>query len=239
MQADDFSLMKIEDFLSEEEHDIVSAYSPGFSRKPDLGSSPAILAVDFTYSFVGDDVPILDSIKKWPKSAGHSAWEAVRKAVTIVNAARELSIPIYNTAAPGEIKSPVGFGSKTRREGDDFGATTIVEELAPKTADDHIIRKIYPSAFFATNLASELVKNRIDTLLVMGGTTSGCVRASVVDASSYHFHVGLISDAVFDRINISNIVNLFDMKMKYADVLTAKEALKYLRNVPSGSRGKF
>jgi maleamate amidohydrolase len=239
MQADDFSLMKIDDFLDKEEHEIVSAYSPGFSRRPELGSSPAVLAVDFTYSFVGDDVPILDSIKKWPKSAGHFAWEAVRKAATVVNAARQLSLPIYYTAAPSEIKSRVGFGSKTRREGDDFGATTIVEELAPKTANDHIIRKIYPSAFFATNLASELVKERIDTLLVMGGTTSGCVRASVVDASSYHFQVGLISDAVFDRIKISNIVSLFDMKMKYADILTTAEALEYLRNVPSGGRGKI
>jgi maleamate amidohydrolase len=225
--------MEIEDFLSQEEYQIVSAYSPGFNRKPDLGSSPAILAVDFTYSFVGDDVPILESIKKWPKSAGHHAWEALRKAVTIINTARELSLPIYYTAAPSEIKSHVGFGSKTRREAGDFGATTIVEELAPKGPQEYVIRKIYPSAFFATNLASELVKAKVDTLLVMGGTTSGCVRASVVDASSYHFHVGLVSDAVFDRIQISNIVNLFDMKMKYADILTATDAINYLKKVAS------
>ncbi|MHB8565839.1 MAG: isochorismatase family protein [Nitrososphaerales archaeon] len=220
--------MQIEDYLTKEEYEIINAYSPGFTRAPKLGKNPAILAVDFTYSFVGSDEPIQESIKKWPKSAGRHAWEAVKKAARVIEAARRMSLPIYYTAAPGEIRSSVGFGSKTRREGDDYGATTIVKELEPKTDNDHVIRKIYPSAFFGTNLASELIKERIDTLLVMGGTTSGCVRASVVDASSYHLNVGLISDAVFDRIQISNLVNLFDMKLKYADVVTSDEALQYL-----------
>ncbi len=223
--------MKIEDFLTREEYDVVSAYSPGFSRKPKLGKSPAILAVDFTYSFVGDDVPIQESVKKWPKSAGSYAWEAVRKAKLVIEAARAIPLPIYYTAAPSELRSSVGFGSKTRREGDDFGAVTVVEELAPKGPNDHVIRKIYPSAFFGTNLASELIKERIDTLLVMGGTTSGCVRATVVDAASYHFSVALVSDAVFDRIQISNLVNMFDIRMKYADLVTTEEALAYLAQI--------
>lgn len=217
--------------MQKEEFEIVSAYSPGFARTPKLGKSPALLAVDFTYSFVGDDVPIQESVKKWPKSAGSRAWEAVRRAAVLIESARKIELPIFYTAAPGEIKSAVGFGSKTRREGGDYGAVTIVKELEPSTPNDKVIRKIYPSAFFGTNLASELIKARVDTLLVMGGTTSGCVRASVVDASSFHFNVGLISDAVFDRIQISNVVNMFDMKMKYADILTVDEALKYLNGL--------
>lgn len=229
--------MEIKDLLKEEESEVVSAYSPGFERKPDLGISPAVLAVDFTYSFVGLDAPIKESIKKWPKSAGRVAWEAVRNAADIIKAARESTVPVYYTAAPQELKSTVGFGSKTRRESTDYGATTVVEELAPREAD-HVIRKIYPSAFFGTNLVSELVKERIDTLLVMGGTTSGCVRATVVDASSYHFHVAIVSDAVFDRIQISSVVNLFDMKLKYADVLSTAGAVEYLKALAPVTRNE-
>ena len=222
------SLHGIQDLLTEEETEVISAYSPGFNRKPDLGNSPAILAVDFTYSFVGIDAPIKESIIKWPKSAGKEAWKAVRNAAMVIETARKSSVPIFYTAAPQELKSSVGFGAKTRHEDGDYGATTIVEELAPKEGD-HVVRKVYPSGFFGTNLASLLVKDRIDTVLVMGGTTSGCVRATVVDAASYHFRVGLISDAIFDRISISNLVNIFYMKLKYEDVLTTEDALSYLR----------
>jgi len=77
-------------------------------------------------------------------------------------------------------------------------------------------------------MTSLLIKDGIDTLIVTGGTTSGCVRATVVDGASYHYHVLVVEDAVFDRIQISNKVNLLDMRMKYADMISTDDVVKYI-----------
>src|SRR5436305_14650382 len=91
-------------------------------------------------------------------------------------------------------------------------------------------------AFFGTPLASYLIDLRVDTLVVTGCTTSGCVRGSVVDAFSYNFRVSVPSDAVYDRSQVSHAVNLFDMAEKYADVMTTAECLSGLRAIASSSK---
>lgn len=220
---------EIADLLRPEEAQVIEAYSPGYERKPRLGKHPAVAAVDFTYSFVGIDAPISESVKKWPKSAGQFAWKAVRSARKVIDAARSANIPVYYTIPSSELKSEAGFGSKTRHEVDGSGATTVVDELKPHQGD-RLVRKFYPSGFFGTNMISSLMKDRVDTLIVMGGTTSGCVRATVVDASSYHLDVAVVTDAVFDRIQISQVVNLFDMRLKYADLISSRYAIKYFKS---------
>ena len=103
----------------------------------------------------------------------------------------------------------------------------IVREIAP-AENDTVIHKHRPSIFFATPLVSMLNGLETDTLLVCGCTTSGCVRASVVDAFSYGYRVVLIEECTFDRGQATHKINLFDMNAKYADVLSVTEVKDYL-----------
>src|ERR1700688_4857001 len=100
-----------------------------------------------------------------------------------------------------------------------------------RRADDILLPKKHPSAFFGTPLASYLINLGADTLVVTGCTTSGCVRGSVVDAFAYNFRVLVPEDAVYDRSATSHAVNLFDMASKYADVMPTTDALIALRAI--------
>src|SRR5262249_24820053 len=91
-----------------------------------------------------------------------------------------------------------------------------------------IIYKSSSSAFMGTSLAAQLVTRNIDTLLVCGNSTSGCVRATVVDAAAKGFKVGVVEECVFDRTEASHAINLFDMDQKYADVISFQDALKFI-----------
>jgi nicotinamidase-related amidase len=106
-------------------------------------------------------------------------------------------------------------------------AEEIPEPIAPLPSE-LVIRKIKASAFFETPLLTYLQYMGIDSLLITGATTSGCVRASVVDAISYGFRCFVVEECVFDRFELSHLVNLFDMNTKYADVISLEEALKYI-----------
>lgn len=110
-------------------------------------------------------------------------------------------------------------------EGYDF-----VREVAPREGDV-LLPKKHPSAFYGTPLVSYLIDARVDTLIVTGCTTSGCVRASVVDAFSNNFRVIVPHDAVYDRIPTVHQVNLFDMAQKYADVMSTGAVLEELRRI--------
>ena len=96
-----------------------------------------------------------------------------------------------------------------------------------------LLPKKHPSAFFGTPLASYLIDLRVDTLVVTGCTTSGCVRGSVVDAFAYNFRVLVPWDAVYDRSPVSHAVNLFDMSEKYAEVMSLADAMERLEQLPA------
>jgi nicotinamidase-related amidase len=114
----------------------------------------------------------------------------------------------------------------------------IVEELAPDPSLGEIVLvKHYPSAFFATPLTSYLVEAGVDTLVIAGGTTSGCVRATAVDGSSLNFNVAIVADCVFDRLPTSHRSALLDVWMKYGGVLSLGEALGYLAADPHQTTG--
>src|SRR3546814_19427045 len=98
-----------------------------------------------------------------------------------------------------------------------------------------VARKTAPSAFWATPLVAELIRLGIDTLLITGESTSGCVRATVVDAASHRFRVQVIEECVFDRHEASHAINLFAMHQKYADVISISAAKDYLRGLQSNS----
>ena len=109
----------------------------------------------------------------------------------------------------------------------------IVNEIAPQPSDI-VIYKSKPSGFFGTPLQSVLNDYAVDTLLVMGGTTSGCVRATVLDAFSFNYFVGVVEEGTFDRIQLSHKANLLDMHIKYADVMKAEQVASYLDGLPQG-----
>ena len=105
---------------------------------------------------------------------------------------------------------------------------TIVEEIGPQS-EDLVIAKRGASGFFGTSLIRDLNEMDIDTVLVTGTTTSGCVRATVVDAACYSFYVGVVEECCFDRFEISHRVSLLDMHAKYGTVMSLDETTTYLR----------
>ena len=211
----------------------------GYGKRGGFGQRPAVLVIDMNYNFVGDrPEPILDSVRRFRNSCGEEGWEGVYHTRDLLTEARNKRLPIfYTTGHDGRTAAAFGrWHGKNRRAVEDFDqkwtkGNEIVAEIAPGE-EDVILPKQKPSAFFGTPLASMLNEFHADTLLVTGCTTSGCVRASVIDAFSYNFKVSVVEECVFDRGQASHKINLFDMNAKYADVIPLVEALDYVRGLP-------
>jgi maleamate amidohydrolase len=222
-----------DDFLTEQDKSVFGA--GGYGSRMGLGDRPVVLVVDVTYGFCGDRrEPILDSVRRWRSSCGEAAWDALPHVATLCAAARQRDVPVvYTHGAPRRADGldRGRWADKNRRQAQDPPQTNeILTEVAPAPADV-VIAKEKPSAFFGTPLASYLVALGADSLIVCGTTTSGCVRASVVDAFSLNYRVAIAAEATFDRGQASHWINLFDMDMKYADVLGMSEILDYLGRV--------
>ena len=208
----------------------------GFGGALELGRRPALLIIDVQYRTVGSRrVPIRESMQEFKTSCGEVAWAAVDKIGVLLTLFRKRSWPvIYPYVAPKiasdyariSEKSP-GLMSASAR-GYDF-----VEEVAPLETE-LTLPKRHPSAFFGTPLTSYLVDLGVDTLVVTGCATSGCVRGTVVDGFSYNFRMAVPHDAVFDRSQVSHAVNLFDMASKYAEVDTTAALLARLERIGQG-----
>jgi maleamate amidohydrolase len=220
-----------DEIVSEEEQ--ARSRAAGFGRRGGVGRRPALLIIDVQYRTVGTRrVPIEDAMAEFPTACGELGWAAVDRIVPLLALFRARGWPVlYPHVSPKEdfdtgrlaSKNPAMLGIPPR--GYDF-----VAEVAPRPGDV-LLPKKHPSAFFGTPLASYLVDLGADTLVATGCTTSGCIRASVVDAFSYNFRVLVPSDAVYDRSPTSHAVNLFDMAQKYADVMTSAECLAVLEAV--------
>jgi maleamate amidohydrolase len=234
-----------DDIISSEELKIYEV--GGWGKRMGFGLHPAVLVIDVNYDFIGDkSEPILDSIKRWRYSCGDVGWRGVDAIEQLLRAAREKKVPIFYTTV--EHRSD-GFDygrdrDKNFRTGE---ATSFVgakgpeipREIAPAPADI-VISKKKASAFFGTPLVSYLIDLGVDTLLVTGVSTSGCVRATVVDGHAYNFRVCVVEEGSFDRSPLAHKVNLFDMHMKYADVVSLQETKRYLAELASqdgNSRG--
>ncbi len=206
----------------------------GFGGEGGIGARPALLIIDVQYRTVGTtSKPYWDAIKEYPTSCGDVGWDAVGNIAKLVALFRQKGFPILyphvapkNSATDGgrlaaKIPSIMGIDAK----GYDF-----VKEIAP-VEGDVLLPKKHPSAFFGTPLVSHLVDLGVDTLIVTGCTTSGCVRSSVTDAFAYNFKVLVPDDAVYDRSPTSHAVNLWDMNAKYADVYPSTGILKLVEDL--------
>jgi nicotinamidase-related amidase len=212
----------------------------GYGARQGYGKRPALLVIDVNYEFCGhDDVPLLEVIKQWPTACGEDAWRAVAVMRRLIDAVKSKGLPVFystNTRRPDGFdagswkwKSAGTRGKRARIE----RADDIVEPIAPRP-EDVIIRKTKPSVFFGTPFVSFLVDLKVDSLIVCGGTTSGCVRASVVDAFSHNLRCAVVEDACFDRLQCSHAVSLLDLQAKYADVVDCAEAVRFIASLEPG-----
>lgn len=207
----------------------------GFGGKGGLGTRPAISIIDVQYRTAGlKSEPILESMKTYPSACGEYAWRAIGNIERLLAAARPLKVPIiYVYVAPKKDYDAGRLGAKmpTLMTIDEKGYE-FPTEIAPQPGDI-MVPKRHPSAFFGTSMASYLVDMDIDTLIVTGATTTGCVRATVVDAFSYNFKVAVAEDAVYDRVQVGHAVSLYDMASKFADVMLVDEIIEYLQQLNS------
>jgi len=200
----------------------------GYGRLRREGRRPAVLVVDMEYNFTGDrPEPILASIAKFRNSCGAEAWRSIPRIARLLRVARARRVPIVYTHG---FPRTSGVTRHEARIG-----TEIVRPLAPRRGDA-VYRKEAASAFFGTPLAGHLVGLGVDTVLVAGCTTSGCVRASVVDAHAYRFRTVVVEECVFDRAPTPHRLNLFDMAQKYALVRPLAHVEAWLRRLraPNG-----
>lgn len=225
-------MIDYEQFLSE--RDKLVFEKSGHGKRVGFGARPVILLIDVNYAFCGEkSAPILESIETYHNSCGEEAWAGIAAIESLLSAGRAKHVPvIYTTGFDQPIAGKFGLGrwnDKVPGEADDINerANEIVWPIAPRS-HDIVIRKTMPSAFFATNLASYLVYLAADTILVCGTTTSGCVRATVVDGFSHNYRMIVVEEGTFDRGQASHAINLFDMDMKYADVEPLDSVLSYL-----------
>lgn len=218
--------------------DLAVYEAAGYGRRGSRGTSPALLVIDVTYGFIGrEPLPLLESIVRYPNSCGERGWQAMEQIARLLDTARAGGYPIYYTAGVTDhfVRHAGRWREKHPRTLDQPDDAQVIPERIAPHAGDVVIRKTKPSVFYGTPLLSSLVDQRVDTVIVTGCTTSGCVRATVVDAFSSGFATLVVEDAVFDRGELSHAVNLFDMDQKYADVIAVDEALAYLEALRAGA----
>ena len=195
-----------------------------FGNRVGLGKRPALLIVDFQIGFADPDV-----------FGGGNVEAAVAATVPLLREFRALGLPVaYTRAVFADDGSDTGvFGMKVpglKLLTDDAEISQIVPSLAPE-AGEYVVRKTGPSAFFGTSLSAWLNAKGVDSLVVTGATTSGCVRASVIDSISYNYRTTVVTDCCGDRALGPHEANLFDMGQKYADLLTRDEAITAVRAI--------
>lgn len=196
-----------------------------FGARVGYGSSFALLIIDF-----------LDGFANPESFGGYNIESSIRHTATLLAAAREASLPIahacFQVQEGGTNLGPFGLKvPNLAKLTPDAKESQIVDELKP-VKGEYVTTKQHASAFFGTSLSSWLLTRRVDTLLIAGCTTSGCVRASVIDASAHGLRPIVVEECVGDRAEEPHRANLFDMDQKYADVVPLSDVLQRLRSTP-------
>ena len=233
-----------DDFLTERDKQVFKA--AGYDALAEWGERPALVVIDVNYAFTGErSLPILESIKKWRNSCGEDAWIAMPVLQALVGASRDKGVPVIyttGTSRPDRWNRGAWLWKNSRADEEPsidnntrggLDGDVIVDEIAPG-ARDLVIRKEKASGFSGTPLASYLQLLKCDSVIVTGTTTSGCVRATVVDAFALNFRCTVVEDACFDRSQASHAINLCDMHAKYANVLDSGQVLDYIHALPEG-----
>jgi len=196
----------------------------GFGRPLPLKPPFGLLIVDFVHGFADADI-----------LGGGNICSAIARTVPVLNLARQKAWPVAHTRIVFQddgadqnifaLKVPTLLGLK-----ENLRVSQIVDELAP-VAGELVVRKTVPSGFFGTHLATWLTFRGVQTLLVAGAVTSGCIRASVCDAMCHGFRPLVLSDCVGDRAIAPHEANLFDMAQKYAAVMPRDDAFRVIAEI--------
>lgn len=198
--------------------------SRGIAERVGFGSSPAVLVVDYIKGFTDITSPL---------AADFTAELTVTR--TLLDAARDTQIPVVlSTSVYDEQLREAGVWSSKIPSAKWLTAGTPWVEMDPRLGQektDSVLVKKYASCFFGTDLISRLTSQGVDTLIITGCTTSGCVRATAVDSCSFGLRTIVVEDAVGDRAPVSHKVALFDIDAKYGDVVASETVTQYLRKV--------
>lgn len=210
--------------------DLSANYARAYNRRVGFGARPALILIDFCQGYFDPACDLYAGVEN-----------ALAAALRVREAAHAAGIPVVLTNVVYQAGGVDGgrFFEKAGplrnfERGNPMGAWP--EGLEP--GDDLVISKQYPSAFFGTTLASTLTALGIDSVMLTGLTTSGCVRATCVDAMSHGFRTSVIADACGDRHRAPHEANLFDMNAKYADVVSEAEAIGFLETLAKPDRGE-
>ena len=203
-----------------------------YKREIFVGPKVALLAIDlYEVAYQGGPRPVDEVSKEFPSSCGINAWNAIEPTKKLFAAARAAGIPIfYSTGDTRPESRPGAIKATNRRNGSDADLFAIRPEFAPQ-AGDVVLTKQRASAFFATPLTAHLTQLGIQSLIIIGESTSGCVRASTVDGFSHGYHMTMVEECCFDRSDISHKVNLFDLHHKYADVMKIEQVIAHLNGL--------
>jgi len=207
--------------VADKTSDLIENYKRAYDNQLGFGDRPALILVDFVQAYFDPECELFADVQRELDSA-----------LRIVEAARAAGIIVVYTRVvyhPSGIDGGVFFRKarplRNMVEGHPLGAWPRGIEPAD---GELIVSKQYPSAFFGTSLASTLTAAGIDTLIITGLTTSGCIRATCVDACSHGFIPIVVADACGDRHEDPHRANLFDMNAKYADVVDEQTVIGYL-----------
>ena len=210
--------------MTERDTDTIYARA-GFGGSVPRGRRPALVVVDFSRGFTDPQY-----------ATGADLTREVEATARLADAARESGLPVvFTTIAYADNERD---GSAWLAKAPGLGILRVgsplveIDPRLPLGPDDTLVVKKAASAFFGTNLAAVLVAERVDTVILCGATTSGCIRASAVDSVSSGFPTLVVRDCVGDRAQGPHDANLFDIQAKYADVVSVEDALEYLESVP-------
>jgi maleamate amidohydrolase len=221
--------------------DEIRQLAANYARRQGLRQRPALLHIDNYNAVFGDRrEPLLQAMQRFPSSCGEAAWDAIEPTGRLLAAARAAGIPVIHTTQDLRNRVAGRRISSTKREQvgqDEVWNATIFAPLAPEP-DELVIQKVRASGFFGTPLDAYLVELGVDTLIMCGNSTSGCVRATCVDGKMRGYAVAVVEECVFDRNWLSHKVNLFDMNCKYADVMFLDEVLEYLGGLSEAEAAK-
>lgn len=225
-----------EEFVPEQERRLYA--KAGFGGRQPFGRRPVLLVVDVVLSFTGSEPrPVLEAVEEYDTSCGESAWATLPRIARLIEAVRRANLPVAYTKASLHNKLHCG---DTVKGFDDpallervYG-TPIHPTVAPRPGE-FVLEKTKASAFFGTPLATYLAHVGADSVWVCGTSTSGCVRATAVDAWSHGYPTVVVEEACFDRSRFFHLATLFDLNAKYADVVMLSEALDHLAGLPAAA----
>ncbi len=217
--------------------DMMLSFYQRCARETFVGPSPALICIDlYNSAYRGGPRPPTEIQDEAPNSCGIYAHRAIEPSIKLIASARRAGIPIFFCTQDTRARNrpPGAVSTRTKKaphsRDDDYD---LYHEFEPKDGDV-VIYKQRASLFQGTPIVSHLSLLGVRSLIVCGESTSGCVRATVVDAYSTGFHISVVEECTFDRVEMSHKVNLFDLHHKYVDVMHVEEVVLHLEGLTGG-----